>query len=302
MQTGTDRRKSSRINNNSTQPIRLSYAERAGEPRREVLANVVDASEDGCRVSLSRPLTVGSAVYLNRDAVQGGGKHEPCTACVEWCRQEPGGFYAAGLKFEAKRPTYTPNGASNGQTQPEPEVEDHYDTLQLSRKADHETIQRVYRLLAQRFHPDNPDTGNAEVFRRLLEAYRVLSDPEQRAAYDVKYGNKAERRWNIFDPSSALPGRNSEKRKRNGILSVLYTRRVNEPSHPAMTLPEIEELLGCPREHLEFSLWFLKEKGFIARGDNGRFTITANGAEEAERDDLPWAREDRLLGSPEGAA
>ena len=62
---------------------------------------------------------------------------------------------------------------------------DYYETLQISANAEPETIHRVYRLLAQRFHPDNNDTGNADRFRELAEAYEVLSDPERRAKYDV---------------------------------------------------------------------------------------------------------------------
>ncbi len=43
--------------------------------------------------------------------------------------------------------------------------EDHYDTLQVSNKADPDTIHRVFRILAQRYHPDNLHTGSAEMFR-----------------------------------------------------------------------------------------------------------------------------------------
>jgi len=50
--------------------------------------------------------------------------------------------------------------------------------LQISPSAEPETVHRVYRLLAQRFHPDNKDSGNATRFRLVSEAYRVLSDPE----------------------------------------------------------------------------------------------------------------------------
>src|SRR5580765_6002606 len=61
---------------------------------------------------------------------------------------------------------------------------DHYEVLQISPNADSETIRRVYRMQAQRFHPDNLDTGNAETFRRISDAYEVLIDPQRRSAYD----------------------------------------------------------------------------------------------------------------------
>jgi curved DNA-binding protein CbpA len=64
---------------------------------------------------------------------------------------------------------------------------DYYEDLQVSSNADIETIERVYRLLAKRYHPDNNGSGNTEKFTRITEAYKVLTDPEKRAAFDVKY-------------------------------------------------------------------------------------------------------------------
>ena len=57
------------------------------------------------------------------------------------------------------------------------EIPDYYEFLQISPNADHETIHRVYRFLAGRFHPDNPKTGNPEAFFLLKEAYDVLAHP-----------------------------------------------------------------------------------------------------------------------------
>jgi curved DNA-binding protein len=42
---------------------------------------------------------------------------------------------------------------------PEEKNNDYYEVLQVSTSADPDTITRVYRLLAQRFHPDNQKTG-----------------------------------------------------------------------------------------------------------------------------------------------
>jgi len=41
---------------------------------------------------------------------------------------------------------------------------DYYEFLQISPNAERDTITRVYRYLATRFHPDNPETGNVEKF------------------------------------------------------------------------------------------------------------------------------------------
>ena len=47
---------------------------------------------------------------------------------------------------------------------------DHYEVLQVSPRADRETIQRVFRYLAKRYHPDNRDSGDPDRFKQLLEA------------------------------------------------------------------------------------------------------------------------------------
>jgi len=159
---------------------------------------------------------------------------------------------------------------------------DYYEVLQISPKAHPETIHRVYRLLAQHYHPDNKDTGDVEAFTLVLEAYRVLTSLEKRAAYDVSHRVVSGLKWKIFDRTSAVQGIEGEKLKRMGILSLLCTKRISEPDKPSLTLFEIEDLLGCPREHLELSLWYLRESGRIARGDNGRYVLTAKGFETLE--------------------
>jgi len=84
-----------------------------------------------------------------------------------------------------------------------PGFRDYYETLQLSPNADEETISRVFRILVKRYHPDNADTGNTKKFNEVMEAYRVLSDPEKRAAYDVRYDENRATVLKLFDEASA---------------------------------------------------------------------------------------------------
>jgi DnaJ-class molecular chaperone len=49
--------------------------------------------------------------------------------------------------------------------------------FQVSDVAEPETINRVYRMLAQRYHPDNRETGNEARFRAITEAYTTLTRP-----------------------------------------------------------------------------------------------------------------------------
>src|SRR6478752_2744763 len=84
------------------------------------------------------------------------------------------------------------------------QLPDYYEILQVSPRADRETIERVFRHLAKRYHPDNQDSGNAEVFGRIVDAYRLLSDPEQRARYDLAYEQVKGAQWRIFDQETTL--------------------------------------------------------------------------------------------------
>src|SRR5512134_2881883 len=99
---------------------------------------------------------------------------------------------------------------------------DLYEVLQLSPNASGETIERVYRLLAKRYHPDNQQTGDAHKFSELHQAFETLSDPARRAAYDVKYDEQKGETWRIFDQASASDEREGDRRIFHGILSLLY--------------------------------------------------------------------------------
>lgn len=160
---------------------------------------------------------------------------------------------------------------------------DHYEVLQISPNADQETIHRVYRIQAQRFHPDNVDTGDAQAFRLVSDAYQILSDPPKRSAYDAEHQHARRRSArNLFEQASATQGIDVERLKRQEILTLLYKKRLAHPEQPSMSLRDLEEVLAIPRQQLEFSLWFLKEGGLLARTDSAKHTITMKGAEWVE--------------------
>jgi curved DNA-binding protein CbpA len=202
------------------------------------------------------------------------------------------GGYNAGLTYEA--------GHEPPNKKPLDSLADFYELLQVSPNADPDMIHRVFRLLAQRYHPDNTDTGDESTFRAITDAYKILSDPEKRAAYDVHLQSYRQQRWRIFDQKQASVGKLAEKAKRKGILELLYTTRRNQPTQPTLNLHELEDLLGCPREHLEFSLWYLKENGLVVRADNGRFAVTVKGVDWAEQQEVAEVANNRLLSSGDG--
>ncbi len=65
-------------------------------------------------------------------------------------------------------------------------AQDYYSLLGIERSADAAAIKKAYRKLAQKYHPDkNPgDTKAEEQFKKITEAYAVLSDPDKRRQYD----------------------------------------------------------------------------------------------------------------------
>ncbi len=161
---------------------------------------------------------------------------------------------------------------------------DYYETLQISPNAEPETVHRVYRMLAQRFHPDNNETGNATRFREVTEAYEVLCDPERRAQYDVVYQRQRQDRWRLVATGTEAENDfGAEQFVRLTVLEVLYTKRRVEPHEPGLYIVDLEKMTGRPREHLEFTVWFLVQKKFIQRSDNSVLVITADGVEYLEQ-------------------
>ena len=160
---------------------------------------------------------------------------------------------------------------------------DYYEILQISPNAEPETVHRVFRLLAQRYHPDNAETGNEAHFRALNDAYRVLSDPEQRARYDVIHTRLRQERWRLVASGAEAENNfDAERGIRLTVLEVLYTRRRLELDSPGLSPLDLEKLIGRAREHLEFTIWFLIQKKFITRSDGSILQITVDGVEYLE--------------------
>jgi curved DNA-binding protein len=171
---------------------------------------------------------------------------------------------------------------------------DYYEDLQVSPNADLETIERVYRLLAKRYHPDNSSTGNSEKFSIITTAYKVLSDVEKRAAFDAKYEDLRNQRLKSLSNISSSEGFENNQQIRDAILSILYIDRRENPSDSGVGSWRLEKLLEWPEKILEFHIWYLKEKGWIQRIDNGGYAITASGVDVVEENGFNL-RKEKLL-------
>src|SRR3569832_1792662 len=123
---------------------------------------------------------------------------------------------------------------------------DFYEILQLSPRADRDTIERVFRHLAKRYHPDNRDSGDAGTFSRIVEAYRVLTDPEERARYDIAYERVKAAQWRIFAQETTRNEVVSDARIRNAILALTYAARRNDNANPGVGSLERGRARGGP--------------------------------------------------------
>lgn len=159
-------------------------------------------------------------------------------------------------------------------------MKDYYEVLQVSPRADHDTIERVFRYLAHRFHPDNPGTGDADRFGEIAEAHRILSSGEKRAQYDLSYETVRESRWKMFSQDTSNDDLATDTRIRHALMSILYIVRRNNPGEPGVGAMEIERLLECPETVVKFHCWYLRENNWIMRLDTGFIAITALGVDK----------------------
>jgi curved DNA-binding protein CbpA len=178
----------------------------------------------------------------------------------------------------------------------ETEIPDYYELLEISPQATQETIHRVYRYMAARYHPDIVGTGNLEKFTQLTSAYRVLSDPNRRSEYNAQ---RATRQAAIQNPMSStidfMDQAEGDLNRRLAVLAILYYRRRMYPNSPEVSLAEIERRMGFPRDYLDFTTWYLAKKRYITRADNSDFTLTIEGVDfiETQRATVPVL--DKLL-------
>ncbi len=166
--------------------------------------------------------------------------------------------------------------------QENPFATDHYEILRVGPHADEDTIERVYRTLADRFHPDNPLTGDAETFRRLKEAYETLSNHDNRAKYNVlrQYSRRSApfglRGREFFD------GVRGGQNRRLALLCLLHRQRIISNEFPGLTVLDLEQLTGCTREEVTSALWYLCAKHWASLGEFTSYSITAAGFDFVE--------------------
>ncbi len=78
---------------------------------------------------------------------------------------------------------------------------DYYKTLGVNKNASDDDIKKAYRKLAMKYHPDRSGSDKAaeEKFKKISEAYAVLSDKEKRKQYDMFGSNGFQQRYSQED-------------------------------------------------------------------------------------------------------
>lgn len=77
-------------------------------------------------------------------------------------------------------------------------MKDYYEILEVSKNASEEIIEKAYKVLAKKYHPDLQEEQNKkqaeEKMKLINEAYEVLSDVDKRKKYDIELENEEERK------------------------------------------------------------------------------------------------------------
>ena len=78
----------------------------------------------------------------------------------------------------------------------------HYEQLQVTRTADAEVIDRAYKALSMKYHPDKANASHQQDATRRMQAinaaYAVLRDPARRRAYDATLPPEGADGWERF--------------------------------------------------------------------------------------------------------
>ena len=140
------------------------------------------------------------------------------------------------------------------------------------------------------YHPDNNKTADRDEFERVVEAYRLLSDPVRRAAYQRETATPSEEAPRGRPDATSRP--ETERRLRSVILTTLYNTRRNVFENPGLSMWVLSQMTDSSLEEVRFSLWYLRGKKLIEIDGDDRVAITVAGVDVVEENaafmhDLP---------------
>jgi len=139
-------------------------------------------------------------------------------------------------------------------------LKDFYKILGVDKSASSTEIKAAYRKLAKKFHPDRnkDDTGAAERFKEVSEAYSVLSDPEKRQQHDLQsaWGSPRSFRtsfedlfspfgFNPFDRSTRPPPPKKKKQKQVIPINVTMEDLIKGGKETTLKIRVTKECTAC---------------------------------------------------------
>jgi hypothetical protein len=162
--------------------------------------------------------------------------------------------------------------------------QDHYAILGVDPKAALEAIQIAHERLAQRYHPDTPQTGDKVKFESIELAYEVLSDPVLRLSFDQVKGIDQDDAILTFAGLEFFEALGRQSGLRAAMLCVLYDRRRKKPSKPSLSIRHIDSMIQATHDELNFALFYLKQKGLVIGDDKSNMMITVDGMDYLEHE------------------
>src|SRR5580704_11688273 len=162
--------------------------------------------------------------------------------------------------------------------------QDHYSILGVDPRAAAEAIQVAYSRLAQKYHPNTPQTGDQDKFDSINLAYEVLSDAGLRLEFDNVKGLDQDDSNLMFAGLEFFDSLGRQAGLRAALLCILYDRRRKKPSKPSLSMRHIEGIVHATNDELLFSLFYLKQRGLVVGDDKSNLQITVDGMDFLEHD------------------
>ncbi|MEM7454422.1 MAG: DnaJ domain-containing protein [Planctomycetota bacterium] len=160
------------------------------------------------------------------------------------------------------------------------EFVDYFEVLEISPNASRQTIDRIFRHLAKKYHPDTTGSADNKKFAQLVEAYETLCDPERRASYDTEYNRQQARKADLMEEAGYA---DKDTEDRHKLLSLFYAQRRKDMRNPGIGIATLEHMMRLPTDVLDFHLWYFRENGWIQREEAGPLSITAAGVDKIEK-------------------
>ena len=127
----------------------------------------------------------------------------------------------------------------------------YYDILQINQNASPEIIDKAYKTLAKKYHPDLQEENNKkeaeEILKEINEAYEILSDPNKKALYDQNLKNETisqEQYDEIYEENQNLKNaiNNMQNSRSNSANDINNNNNINPHNYNQNNNQDFEEM------------------------------------------------------------